>query len=439
MLQGLLCAALGALSVSAVEPIDCGTADSRVTFPRGTTTCGPEGYMREEVTLCGHEIVPGTGFPKNNDGSPKAHCIGLCKEKCINDPECGFYRSTGFNDEHTCHFWSDCIGTQEFPGQLRKTYNTRCDPKPAPSPAPQCPAGRARYKKFLDHSTCSCGESGRIEIIEPLTCPDSLVLPSGKHCIEHCQKACTENPLCNFYRSSGSGDNYECDLWNVCTDKMYFPDDEPRKTYAKHCGEGVTAVDFACGDDVGPECVEYDIPEENQDNIVMVIAKAERQVGVELWAILTMKSNGGEKRIDFGDRKADMKVEVGCLAATKMKLCAHPGTVKLNDLIVTSDAGSPLCLGDIKRTGCEIPDGYLAPNGRPCRQMCCTKTGECIWNHAAETCSDKPDDDCVDDPNGGLCLADCCKARSEEGCDWNKDTRQCLEISERRRLKALEQ
>lgn len=81
---------------------------------------------------------------------------------------------------------------------------------------------------------------------------------------------------------------------------------------------------------------------------------------------------------------------------------------------------------------CIIPVGFLLDNGNTCKQECCRvvrgalNPKGCIWNHQDKTCSQKPDDVCVDEVGqpGTVCLTDCCVARSR--CLWNPQTRQCL-------------
>lgn len=335
----------GLLSVAAFRSVSadghCDSPPPVVYIERSTKGCGPDGFLYSEI------VEP---CPKNGMLPQGRNCIGMCKDKCAMNDACQFYRATGLEDTYTCNYWSECTGEQEFPGITRKTYKKICenvtDPptdEPTAVPTPDASCTNPQYGLYLARSTCSCGAEGLLDI-EPMECPESGRLPDGRHCIAMCKDACTANPECAFYRSSGTGDDYECDIWFECTGKMEFPNDEPRKTYVKLCKENTTETDVACGEELSEEhvCEIFDIPEESQADITSLTVKAKRLVGVKLTGRLIDEA-GESTNYAFGDRQKSLGLNVGCKKATQIEICTVAGHAKLESVIIKTDYDHPAC------------------------------------------------------------------------------------------------
>jgi len=76
---------------------------------------------------------------------------------------------------------------------------------------------------------------------------------------------------------------------------------------------------------------------------------------------------------------------------------------------------------------CAIAPGETQPNGKPCGASCCRNKGSCVFNYDTKECFEAPNDSCLEDDAGNVCLGPCCDAKPvEDNCEFNGVVRQCM-------------
>jgi len=86
-------------------------------------------------------------------------------------------------------------------------------------------------------------------------------------------------------------------------------------------------------------------------------------------------------------------------------------------------------IGEITLTKdpCAIQPGEKQANGKPCTATCCREKGFCVYNFDTKQCIEAPNDPCLKDDQGEVCLSLCCDSKPAGlKCAFNKIMRQCM-------------
>lgn len=80
---------------------------------------------------------------------------------------------------------------------------------------------------------------------------------------------------------------------------------------------------------------------------------------------------------------------------------------------------------------CDIAPGEKMKNGKPCTATCCREKGSCVYNFNTKECTESPNDFCLEDDDGEVCLKPCCDGKAEGlKCQFNKVMRQCMKTGD---------